>query len=253
MENDMLERIRTSKRTCYFVSPHLDDMVFSASALATELAKTNRIVVVNVFTDTPTGPNTRSAAAYLKQCGYNDAEALYQNRRDEDVRALAGLADEIINLAMTEALWRRKPGRLASLIARLLPELAALYPTYRWHIIKAKLSRHDRQTVDLIRQKLGEVIGSDAFVFCPLGVGNHIDHVITSAACDAMFDSPIHWVDFPYSARGDSKSTTGLEGFSFNGDSQEKLSRMQKYETQYSTIFPNGAVLQPEEYFVRTA
>ena len=51
----------------FFVSPHLDDAVFSAGNLLLTLAEKTEIMVINVFTQADTKPYTYSAKKYLSR------------------------------------------------------------------------------------------------------------------------------------------------------------------------------------------
>jgi LmbE family N-acetylglucosaminyl deacetylase len=249
MQATIVDDIITKKKVCYFISPHYDDMIFSAGGLATKLTKTNKIVVVNVFT-TAGHRHTLSAKAYLGQCNYSDAAELYQDRAKEDKDALAAVADEVIDLGFNEALWRKKSGLVAKLFGKILPEFDSIYPTYRFHIIKGRVAKADRPTVTAIETKLKEIVSLDnAVVFCPLGIGNHIDHVITHLACKESFPHPIYWADYPYTQNSD--TNTKMNSFKYDGHMTEKTKLVAKYKTQYQAMFgASGLALEPERFYL---
>ncbi|HUC19943.1 MAG TPA: PIG-L family deacetylase, partial [Candidatus Polarisedimenticolaceae bacterium] len=246
-ETPLLQEIMAGGKPCYFISPHYDDMAFSAGALATHLKPTNPIVAINVFTKAAKRPYTLSTKAYLRQCGYTDTEQLYADREAEDKQALAALADKIINLGFTEALGRRSYGKSPRGLGKIIPELAHAYPIYRFHITKGKVARSDAHTVTELEKKLAELIDPQAMVFCPLGVGGHIDHVITRLACDKLFPQPIHWSDYPYNLTADSSALTGgMQSLSFDAHRPEKTALITAYKSQYNAIFGQGLNLTSE-------
>jgi LmbE family N-acetylglucosaminyl deacetylase len=252
MKDELLDKVISSKKTCYFVSPHFDDAVLSAGALAGYLKdQGNKVVVINIFTQAGPRPYTLSAKAYLRQCQYVNAERLYEDRHREDHNALASIADQVINLGFTDALWRPKHSGLSRHFGKALPELGVVYPTYRLHITKGKLARSDRPTVTEIMRKLESVIESeDPAVFCPLGIGNHIDHVITRMVCDELFSNPIHWADYPYNlSNGDKAKATEMKSFSFDQGQAEKGLLIEKYKSQYKALFPDTPQLMAEVFY----
>jgi LmbE family N-acetylglucosaminyl deacetylase len=247
--NRTLKDIIDNKKVCYFISPHYDDMIFSAGALASELAKTNKIVVINIFTSAGTR-NTLSAKAYLKQCGYTDATKLYIDRAVEDKTAIKPITKQIIDLGFREALWRRKSTVMSHILGNILPELGSIYPTYRFNIIKGRIAKSDTVAIADIEARLKELVKIDnSAIFCPLGIGNHIDHVITEQVCTRLFKNPIYWADYPYNQQ----NTTGKiprKHFAFANNMEEKAKQIAEYKTQYEAMFgKSGPVLVPEQFY----
>ena len=109
------------KSPCFFISPHLDDAVFSAGGLMIFLAKKNPVTVVNVFTEAGDLPYTLSAKKYLSVCEVDDARKLFEQRRNEDQKVLEKVGVKVVNLGFVDALWRKKEG-----VARfkIIPEFA---------------------------------------------------------------------------------------------------------------------------------
>jgi LmbE family N-acetylglucosaminyl deacetylase len=250
-DNEIIRQISTSKKVCYFISPHFDDVVLSAGALAAELAKTNTVIVINVFTKAGQHPYTLSAKSFLKQCGYTDAEALYTERTSEDIVALEGITSTIHNLNYSEALWRAKQGIVGKTFGRLLPELKVLYPTYRFHVITGKLAKQDKKTLVALRADLTKLItAKNKVIFCPRAIGNHIDHVITRDACENLFDQVIEWTDYPYSLQeATNQPTASDQTFNFEDGINDKYLRITRYKTQFKAMFGEHVpTLSAEQY-----
>jgi LmbE family N-acetylglucosaminyl deacetylase len=251
MENTILETIIKRKKPVFFVSPHFDDAVFSAGALMQYLSKHIEVVVLTVFTKAGKMPYTLSAKTYLQQCGYTDAEQLYRDRTKEDAEALKTITGKSINLGFVEALWRKKPkASIFSKIFSQIPEFSVLYPTYRWHIISGNIAKEDFQTISVIKKHLEDQIKPiDSFVFCPVGIGSHIDHLVTRKAC-VGFDNLIYWADFPYNTKTQ-QSMSEFSSFIFDRELENKQKLAEKYQTQYKAMFKDGFPLQPEQFFLK--
>jgi len=182
---DRLRSAISSKAKCLFLSPHLDDARLSCGALMAALAGHCSITVVTIFTTAGPGPHTRAARSFMRQCSATDAATLFSARRAEDQEVLKGLGASHLHLGIVDALYRRRElgSSAARHLGRLLPELVHRYPTYRFDIAKGHVARGDRSLIadltaqmpDLIRQTSAELI------FCPIGVGRHVDHLITRA------------------------------------------------------------------------
>src|SRR3990167_9161599 len=152
--DNLVENIINKKTHCYFVSPHLDDAVFSAGELLSQLAGKVDITVINVFTSFGDGNNTLSARSFLKQCKIDNPKKLYEIRINEDNIALSKLNARVYNLGFTEALWRRKrySNKFGELLSKYIPEFNRLYPVYRFNIVSGKLHKEDEKLVREISQ-----------------------------------------------------------------------------------------------------
>lgn len=200
---NLAEEIINRKIKVFFISPHLDDAIFSAGGLIAHLAKKVPLTVVNVFTSSGNGISTLSAAKYLRQCQTRDPKRLFEIRLKEDRTVFSKLDAKVVNLGLTDALWRKKKrlGIVRSVLSRILPEFGALYPTYRFHIL-GKINKEDGILQTKIRQRLKSIIQKEKdnfLVFCPLGFGSHVDHLIVRDICTNLFkDNLIYWSDSPY-------------------------------------------------------
>ncbi len=258
--NKYIRAILESEKPVFFISPHLDDAVFSCGALMKTLAGRAPIHVITVFTEAHNDHNTLSASAFLKQCAYTDAHNLFQDRRAEDLEVLTSLGAHAIHLDYIDALWRRKKlnSKLFAPVTRTIPELIHYYPTYRMHILSGKIAKGDRDTLQLLTSQLQDIVPTDAIVFAPAAIGNHVDHVMVRRACEAAFPNFIYWTDFPYMSRtGRTIETTVPHGIPFECRSNldVKLGIMNGYRTQVFAIKEfrsNHLELGPERYSIRS-
>lgn len=257
----IIEKIVKENRPCFFISPHLDDAAFSAGGLIEKLSGSVPVMVVNVFTASGLpNNNSLSAKAFLSQCGVADKETLFNMRKKEDRKALYPLGVRVINLDEIDALWR--PSFIRSLLPKwlisLVPELGLKYPTYRWHIISGKINIEDRTLVERLRLKLHSLVGGGGgTIFCPLGIGGHVDHLLVREACAGLTEANrlYFWLDVPYVSGGDTKKLdeilSGLvvRPHIFAQDYDKKLRLCEKYESQINQVIPDRGILRNKEAF----
>ncbi len=255
MKNSAVADIIHGKRPCYFVSPHLDDAVLSAGALMSHLSGYTDVHVVNVFTKAGPPPHTRSGLSFLGQLGYDNAELLYKDRQIEDRETLLPVAKTVVNLGFVDALWRRRqrlPKGLG-LFGKIIPELEHIYPTYYFHVLNGRIATEDEKTVRQVTEKLRGVI-TEGVVFCPFGIGGHVDHVIVRTACELLFTDPIYWSDFPYDRLYEPDGSRKYLTFRFQGKTEEKTALVTGYKSQFKALFKDGLELpETEQYFINLA
>ncbi len=252
MNNRLIDTIVKNKTACYFVSPHYDDAVLSAGALLSYLAKHTTVVIITVFTQAGPKPYSLSAKAYLNQCGYTDADQLYSDRTKEDKLVLRKIAKKVIDLDFTDALWRRKyqPTMMMRQISKLVPELGLIYPTYRLHVSKGRIAKADTKTFQDIRQALQNVISEDRrMIFCPAGIGGHVDHVLVRKVCEATFSPVVYWSDFPYDQSSTANFSEDMHMFTFEQDLSSKYALIKGYQTQFTAMFKSGLILGAEKFY----
>jgi len=138
----IIKEIIKDKKTCYFISPHLDDAAFSSGGLISYLADRTRVVVISVFTEAGRDNHSLSAYEWIKTCGYtkNEAKKFYSDRRKEDRQLFSKLGVEIIHLGFLDALWRKKKRMnfIEKFSTLFINEFRYIYPTYKLHISKVK-------------------------------------------------------------------------------------------------------------------
>lgn len=150
--------------TALFISPHLDDAVFSCATLMQQLvANGTQVVVATVFTE-----------------GSQD----YPQRRDEDLEALHLLGAEALHLGHLDAPDRTPP-----------------YQTFReiifgWH-------EADSHTLQAVTHSLTDCLNQThaTHLFAPLGVGTHVDHRLVHDSARQLRGPQIlsFYEDRPYS------------------------------------------------------
>ena len=173
MNANPLEAILERGGPLVVLSPHLDDAALSCGAMMIHACQTMPVTVATLFTEAGQPPYTLSARRYLHQVGAKDAAALYRQRREEDRAALQPLGITCVHAGLVDAPFRRQPGaRARSWWARLMPELAHIYPIYRLNITSGRIAQADagtlRDAASLIQRLAAP---GPALVLAPLGVG----------------------------------------------------------------------------------
>lgn len=235
----------------FFVSPHLDDAVFSAGGVMSDLKKKGvKVTLVNVFTKPSPKPYTLSVRKFLKACGYADANQLYKARIQEDAEVANKLGIRVINLGFTDALWRRKTNyKFSGFLSRIIPELNYVYPIFRFAISKGRVSKHDTALVKSLESRLRKYEGNNTYVFCPIATGRHVDHVITRNVCTNIFKRKIYWEDYPYSDFSTASKTYlakhKLRMYNHKINFLEKNTLVNMYKTQIFAIFGKKSIKVP--------
>lgn len=282
---DLIKKIALQKIPIFFVSPHLDDAALSCGELIRKLSTKTQVTVINVFTRANNGKQTLSAKKTVRVSNFPTPLDLYNERVSEDKKALESINAKIINLGFVDALWRKikYPSFLRKKLSTILPELIHVYPTFRLHISKGKLAREDNDLIIEINESLKKIIPENSIIFCPFGVGNHVDHLVTKKAVEKTF-TPIYWMDQPYferekspkyfchSERSESgveeshttkllnwheippRAISGLVGMThiwqFKANNQAKSQLLAHYNTQINLMFPNGKIPDLKEIFI---
>jgi LmbE family N-acetylglucosaminyl deacetylase len=260
MSFDESPRMRTAVdagASVLFLSPHLDDAILSCGALLEALAPRCPVTVATLFTETGEPPHTYAGRSFLRQCRASTAATLIADRRAEDLAVLTDLAVGTVHLGAVEALYRaRDVPRPVARIGALVPELVHRYPTYRYDIAKGRVSRGDRRLIADLGARVADLMASlDAqVVFCPVGVGKHVDHLITRSIGGAHPDRVVYYTDFPYSLRSDPDRAFiefhQLEPWCWTEGIPEKSRLIRGYDTQVDALFPGGNIAErPERYY----
>lgn len=254
----ILPRIQQSLQSTdawLFLSPHLDDAVLSCGALLKEGALSRDITVATLFTESTSPPHTRAARTFIKQCCASDAGALFEARRVEDREVLKELGVHHLHLGLDDALFRQRQGA-PGLLKRLIPELVHRYPTYRYDIALGRISRGDRSLIGDLQLRIQTLLQQTGarVLFCPIGIGRHVDHLITRRVGTFFPDRVVYYADFPYSLSFpvDDKFVTmqRLQRGTWDRHLSAKPAMIRGYGTQADALFPDGQIpLEPEAYY----
>lgn len=227
-----------------FLSPHLDDVALSCSALVAELSRRGRVVVATFFTEAGPPPFTLSAHAFARRSGAPDPRTLYAARRAEDRAALSTLDVEPVHLGLVDALFRRRTSHWTG--PRRPAELQAVYPTYRWHVARGTVSRRDTETVQTVEDHLRALVAEVApgTVVAPMGTGRHVDHLVVAQATERAVPDAVYYADLPYALTAGADHglvrRRQLRPRTWQRGVEHKPALLALYGTQLHAMFPGG-------------
>ena len=218
--------------TALFVSPHLDDAVFSAGGLAGLLADRGwTTILVTAFTRSVVPARGFALACQLDKGLAPDVDYMAL-RRDED-RAAA----EVLGFAKVHWLdLPEAPHRGYESAAALFGELAV----------------SDGVALTLAAQMLNQAAATRPdLVLVPQGLGNHVDHQQVVAAATKCFrtDQTAFYRDTPYAIRKPGATAlhavpqTGSETVVITAALDRKIAAAQAYTSQIGFQFGGAAPL----------
>lgn len=257
MTDHLAKAIRQYSDHCIFLSPHLDDAVFSAGDLITALgAESVHCSVFTFFTDATSYTPTLSARAFLHQSMSPTAEALFAARRDEDARLLSGRGIQHRHFGLIDAMWRQfdHQSPLQKIIGPVLSEFVHVYPTYRWHVASGKIHPDDPAVTQVasILQKLKSEFPTSLF-FGPIATGTHVDHCVVQQAILSSGFPCVFWNDYPYSLRAKPDASLlhrhRLREVTFLASWEKQREFILEYQTQVMAIFRDGVPESGSESF----
>jgi hypothetical protein len=161
---------------------------------------------------------------------------------------------KVIDLGFTDALWREKYNQnfFTKLTGKVLPEFRTIYPTYKFHIIKGKIAQSDTITVEQIGQSLQKIITEkNSIIFCPGGIGSHIDHLLVKNICTTLYKDIIYWSDFPYDQKNAMYLAKNFDSFTFSEALDKKRGLIEGYKTQFKAMFSEGLELKAETFYTK--
>jgi LmbE family N-acetylglucosaminyl deacetylase len=166
-----------------YISPHLDDAIFSAGGLMYEQSAAGHVVEVwTLFSGLPSGESVSPLAADIQsQWGFRSADETVRSRRDEDRRAVEIVGARATHFDFSDCIYRSgsNGGWLYSdTFAPPHPDDDGLF---------ARLT-------DSIARRLRP----DDILLCPLAIGSHVDHVLARRAAERLGWFLLYYADIPY-------------------------------------------------------
>jgi len=183
--------ITTSSRHI-FLSPHLDDAVYSCGGtLAVQVSNGLRPLVITIFAGVPPQDLVLSPFAFQthKEMGAGNLNAteLVNKRRQEDARALDYLYADYLWLDYLDAIYRGDPGYYLQRSQLIGGDV---------HPADTYIDKQLAQDLVTLHERL-----PDAVWYAPLAVGHHVDHQIVASAADRLVQRGANikfYEDFPY-------------------------------------------------------
>ena len=179
--------------TYLFISPHLDDAVLSCGGLIYRLIKAQcKVVVVTAFTADAPSDLALSRLARRNHAAWGLRETPFAIRCLEDIQALGELGAEHTHLGFLDAIYRTDSSQQLLYTKSVFSE-----PCPFDHENLAKALSNSLRSV-LISYK-----GKNPYIFCPLTIGGHVDHIIVRRVIQSVcVGMPIvYYEDFPYASK----------------------------------------------------
>jgi len=168
-----------------YLSPHLDDGVFSCGGRIWRQAQSGgRVKVVTVFSGAPDPGFTLSPYARQLHARWGRSEAVEQ-RRAEDIRAVALLGAEPIHWPYLDCIYRRTP--------------EGGFPYASEGALWGDVHASDADTIEALTRRIRALpLASGGRLYVPLGIGCHVDHRIVRRAAEGSGQPLTYYEDFPY-------------------------------------------------------
>ncbi len=223
-----------------YLSPHLDDAVFSCGGLIWEQVR--RGDPVEVWTicagDPPAGE--LSSFAQSLHARWEAGEAPIATRRAEDVRACTYLGAGFRHFSLPDCIYRRHPDTG-------LP----LYTSE--DAIFGEVDEAESGLIEWLANELQAWLSPEARVVCPLSLGGHVDHRLVRRAVEGLARALWFYVDFPYALEAAHDLARVIpQGYTFCSAplSEEGLQAWRaaigRYASQISTFWEHEAEIEQQ-------
>ena len=170
-----------------YLSPHLDDAIYSCGGLiSSQVAAGEEVAVWTVFAGDPPQDGLSPFARHLHEV-WNLAEPSFAARRNEDEEACALLGASCRHFHNHDAMYRR----CSSSGQHLYPGHTEVF---------GKLARGDQAFAAALSVTLSRELPPDATLVVPLGAGNHVDHMLTRLMAESLGRPLLYFEDLPYAA-----------------------------------------------------
>jgi len=168
-----------------FLSPHLDDAVFSCGALIWELVQAGNQVEVWTICAGDAPKNELSSFACSLHATWQVEGDVVQHRREEDTLACKELGALAKHFKIPDCIYRRSPG-----------DGEWLYPGEE--AIFGGLNPLEMPLIEKVSWQLSQALAKDEILVPPLGIGNHVDHELTRKAAHRLKRDLRFYADYPY-------------------------------------------------------
>ena len=167
-----------------YLSPHMDDAALCAGGLIHEQRRDG--IDVEIWTLMCGVPETDELSDYAlemhEKWATTTARQTVLLRRKEDRRAAAGLGVKAVHFEFLDALYRRGPDG---------------EPLYG-DPVGAPVHPEDATLPTQLALAIESHLLADDVIVCPLGIGEHVDHVLVRQAAEGLMQHPSYVADVPY-------------------------------------------------------
>jgi LmbE family N-acetylglucosaminyl deacetylase len=209
-----------------FLSPHLDDAVFSCGGLLSYLAGQGvPTKIVTIFSDQVSDPTHLTDYALSLHTRWETGDVLRQTRQQEDTNACRLLGAEQVHLGFFDCIYRT------------LPDGSPVVTSDEELFVEIKPG--EEALVRQVADKLTGILSGKNVCVCPLGLGHHIDHQITRKAVEQS-QKPLFYTDLPYGLTLPVQVFPGMTRLSFSlpdRNASEWARANLLYRSQFSTFW----------------
>ncbi|BCY18149.1 GlcNAc-PI de-N-acetylase [Leptolinea sp. HRD-7] len=185
-----------------FLSPHLDDAVFSCGGLLSYLAEQGvPTKIVTVFSEQISDPADFTEYARTLHARWETGDDPYRIRKQEDSNACRLLGAEQVHLGFHDCIYRTLPD--GSPVVSSDEELFG------------EIKPGEDALIRRVTERIAGITNGKHVCVCPLGLGHHIDHQITRRAAE-MSLKPLYYADLPYALSLPIQVLAGMTRLSFN-------------------------------------
>jgi LmbE family N-acetylglucosaminyl deacetylase len=167
-----------------YLSPHLDDAVFSAGGLIYEQVHEGIPVEIwTIMAGCPPQPEDVSPYAQVlhMEWGFSSAAETARGRRAEDTKAAAILGAKPVRFDFLDCIYRRGANGEWLYLDVFVPP----------HAEEAELPAQ-------IAEAISARLQSDDILVCQLSIGSHVDHVLVRQAVELLRYPVRYDIDVPY-------------------------------------------------------
>lgn len=216
----------------FYISPHLDDAVFSCGGrIWRQTEAGEQVAVITVFGRAPEEGSLLSPYAQELHDRWGHPVEAARQRREEDVEALALVGAEPVHWPYLDCVYRRTS--------------EGGFPYVSEGALWGPIHTSDLRLIQELAQRIAALRpGPCARLYSPLGAGGHVDHRIVRQAAEASGHELVHYEDFPY-ARDPQALDAALEGGRWTAELvplseralQARVDAIACYRSQLSTFW----------------
>lgn len=183
-----------------YLSPHLDDAVFSCGGLIAQQSRLGD--AVEIWTLCAGDPPDKLLSPFAQELHrrWGSAPQTVEQRRLEDRAACRVLQAEPRHFPIPDAIYRREGlnywGSPDSPIVDPAAPVIFLYPDRE--AIFERLHPLESELIEQTTRRLNEAALPETRLVCPLTVGGHVDHRLTLAAARSLTSDLWYYADYPY-------------------------------------------------------
>jgi LmbE family N-acetylglucosaminyl deacetylase len=226
-----------------YLSPHLDDAVFSCGGVIYQQATAGEDVLIATVCAGDPEPDSLSPFAQSLHERWGLDGVSIEERRKEDLHACERLGVQTLHLLIPEAIYRQDVEGTF-----LYDSEEAIFGDL--HPSEDDLPDH---LADLLTRVLFEPSSVDVQIYVPSGYGGHVDHKLLRESVRMLEVQEIYYRDFPYAMRGDQIPTEypveareELRVHLSDHEIQTWAKAVMDYKSQLSTFWEDGQTIEGE-------